>query len=164
MICPEDFSAEVIKEVQTQQKLLKDSLDSIQTQVQALSVAVVNRTPLISPAYWEESKDVKTAVRYYVDCLAPGKTRKNTLKTVINWLKEVARSPENSEKTKISTENPVYKMNLEGVSATNQLLTALGFRKHDSYWEFDDSRTTSLVTGLQFLCEELEVLSSDKTK
>lgn len=149
----------MIKEVKTQQSRLTTSLESIQTQVQALSAAVVSRSPLISPAVFEEQREVRSAVTAFVASLSPGKHRENTLRTVISWLLTIANSPEDKETAKIMTDSQEYKASLAGNTASKGLMSALGFTEKENAWEFDDSRASSLLEGLKFLREELEVMT-----
>jgi hypothetical protein len=149
----------VIKEVQTQQSRLTTSLESIQTQVQALSAAVVSRSPLISPAVFEEHREVRSAVTAFVACLSPGKRREETVRTVISWLLAIANSPEDKDTAKIMTDSPQYKASLAGITASASLMTALGFTEKENAWEFDDSRASSLIEGLKSLREELETMT-----
>lgn len=156
---PELFNAHVIKEVQTQQSRLKSSLESIQTQVQALSVAVVSRSPLPSPAVFEEQREVRTAVQAFVSSISPGKRKEETVRTVISWLLTIANSPEDKETAKIRTDSAQYQDTLAKVPASKGLLSALGFTESDNAWEFKDSQAASLLEGLRALREELETMT-----
>lgn len=156
---PELLNAHVIKEVQTQQSRLKSSLESIQTQVQALSVAVVSRSPLQSPAVLEEQREVRRAVQAFVGSISPGKRREETVRTVITWLLTIAGSPEDKKAAKIRTDSPQYQNTLARVPASKGLMTALGFTEQDNAWDFNDSQANSLLEGLRALREELEAMT-----